>query len=211
MAQWTGARWFMAVAATGAAAVAGMVVVTGRRARLAEAAAGPSPQPLSSAQAGQSDTQRPPQEPAEAEGVRERVTEAVRASQPAAYHGVEVSAPARDMVELRGTVERREDADQAVQAAQGVAGVRTVVNRLVVAEEERRAEEARSRRESGDPAMTERGVHGLRVGMGQRRQGAETDPDRPDDSGPRKSHELRVERVAEQELVDGSSGGEPGA
>ncbi|MEX0890954.1 MAG: BON domain-containing protein [Gemmatimonadota bacterium] len=184
MSAWTAARWMFAAAATGAAAVASVVVVSGRTKR--------PPHPT------EPDAARTPA--ADTDALEERVVEALRADQVAGGAPVAVAALAEDMVELSGTVPRREEAERAVRVAQAMSGVRTVVNRLDVEAELRHAEETRARKEAGDPALNERGVYGLGVGMGRRRQSPDTDPDRPDDRNERISEELGAARVAEEEL-----------
>ena len=82
----------------------------------------------------------------------------------------------------RARVWAHEEADRATRVANGVAGVETVVNRMGVEAGGRpaaRTPAAGSRR----PAASARSTTDARVGgMGRRRQGRETDPDRPDDS-----------------------------
>lgn len=177
----------IAAVATGAAAFAGVVVARGRRTR-----------PLMSAQdAAPSDRG----ERHALVGVEERVVQALRQDELAGGAPVDVAALAPDIVELSGAVPRRDHAEAAVRVTQGVAGVRTVVNRLEVDEEVHLAEAARARKADGDPALSDRGVYGLGVGMGRRRQSAATDPDRPDDRNSRISQDLDAARVAEEELA----------
>jgi hypothetical protein len=176
----------IAAVATGAAAVASVVVVRGRRTPPLE----PVPDGARSP-GGTSDAR---------DALEERVVQALREDEVAGGAAVDVAALAPDMVELSGEVALREEADRAVRVAQAVSGVRTVVNRLEVEAEVRHAEATRARLADGDPALNERGVHGLRVGMGRRRQSAATDPDRPDDRNERLSGELEAARVAEEEL-----------
>lgn len=96
--------------------------------------------------------------------------------------GIDVGAISRGIIELSGSVWTEKEADRAVHLAGRVAGVDTVVDRLEIENEVRHLEAIRRRRENGDPALTETRWEGRRIGMGTRRQGRETDPDRPDDS-----------------------------
>ena len=87
---------------------------------------------------------------------------------------VEIGAISRGIIELSGTVPTEEDADYAVRLAGRVAGVHSVINRLETENMPRRAQ--------GAPDDLQRQGGGMNIGMGRRRQGSETDPDRPDDS-----------------------------
>ena len=95
--------------------------------------------------------------------------------------GVEVSALADGIVELSGAVRDEAEARLAVDLAQRVNGVHTVLNRLDLETEERHLRETRRRYDDGDPALHETHWYGLRVGIGTRRQNIETDPPRRDD------------------------------
>jgi osmotically-inducible protein OsmY len=88
-------------------------------------------------------------------------------------HAIEIGAISRGIVELSGSVETEEDADYAVRLAGRVPGVHSVINRLEIEHKPRRASPR-----AGHDLQRE----GNRIGMGSRRQGRETDPDRPDDS-----------------------------
>lgn len=94
-----------------------------------------------------------------------------------ANRGIDVGAISEGIVELSGSVVTRAEAAHAMAVAQGVAGVSTVVNRMEAEDERRRAF-------SGVDAGTGSGGEwtGHQSGMGTRRQGHETDPDRTDDS-----------------------------
>lgn len=101
-----------------------------------------------------------------------------------------VAALTPRIVELTGTVEREEEAHRAVERAQGVAGVTTVVNRIEVTERDARLERNRTRYDEGSPELTERHWYGQRVGTGARRQSDDTDPDRPSDKVPMVDRQL---------------------
>lgn len=97
--------------------------------------------------------------------------------------GIDVGAISDGIVELSGSVWSETEADHAVAVAGRVPGVRTVVNRMDIETSARR-----------DRLGTEDGGRwtGRGVGMDSRRQGRETDPDRPDDS------QRQVENALEQ-------------
>lgn len=95
---------------------------------------------------------------------------------------IDVAALGPGLVELTGRVPDQEAAGRAAAVAQRVAGVHTVVNRLVVERVEQQLEETRRRYGEGDPELRARRWDGVSSGMGRQRQGADTDPDRTDDS-----------------------------
>lgn len=99
--------------------------------------------------------------------------------------GIDVGAISQGIIELSGSVFTEEEADRAVHLANSIPGVRTVVNRLDLDNE---VGHYRPRGHNEDQGL-EHGV--ARVGgMGSRRQGSETDPDRPDDSQHREQRSL---------------------
>lgn len=114
------------------------------------------------------------------------------------YSDVRVTALAPGIVELTGSVETDALSRDAASRVQSVEGVRTVVNRLSVGEEEARLADTRERRESGAPELQEHQWYGQRVGTGRRRQSAGTDPDRADDKVPMVSRDLGTDRAQEQ-------------
>jgi hypothetical protein len=95
-----------------------------------------------------------------------------------AERGIDVGAISGGIIELSGSVRTRDEVRRAVDAARGVAGVQTVLNRL----------EVEGERDAGDDVAVNWDETpgsewtGLRSGMGRRRQGRQTEPDRPDDS-----------------------------
>ena len=105
------------------------------------------------------------------------VIKALRSDSILRSRGIDVAAVAPGIVELTGSVESEDEAHHAVDVVQGIAVVRTVLNRLTVGEFERRL-----RRQRGAD-RTEGGSrwYGMGVGMGRRRQARSTDPDRRDD------------------------------
>lgn len=96
--------------------------------------------------------------------------------------GIDVGALGRGIVELSGSVWTEEEADRAVHVAQRIQGVVTVVDRMELEEEVRHLAENRRRLANQDPSLSESQWEGRTSGMGRMRQGAETEPDRPDDS-----------------------------
>ena len=93
-----------------------------------------------------------------------------------AGRGIDVGAVSPGIIELSGSVYTRAEAQRAVAVAQRVAGVETVINRMDVEDEGERLR----RRDAED--MSGHEWTGQGSGMGRRRQGRETDPDRSDDS-----------------------------
>ena len=97
--------------------------------------------------------------------------------------GVDIGAISPGIVEISGSVWTEEEADRAVSLARRIPGVETVVNRLDIESEARRLEETRRRlREEGSGINSLQHGVARTGGMGTRRQGRDTDPDRPDDS-----------------------------
>jgi len=124
-------------------------------------------------------------------GLEDAVLDAFLSHEILSERGIDVGAVSRGIVELSGAVYTEEEADLAVRVANGVNGVNTVVNRLEVEEEREHLEDTRRRFEAGDPALTGTHWEGRRVGMGRMRQGAQTEPDRPDDSQHRTERALQ--------------------
>lgn len=96
--------------------------------------------------------------------------------------GIDVGAISRGIIELSGSVYTEEEADEAVRVANRISSVQTVVNRLEIESENKHLEATRQRFENGDAALLDTNWTGRLVGMGRMRQGAETEPDRRDDS-----------------------------
>ena len=110
--------------------------------------------------------------------LEERVLEAFRNDPILCERAVDIGAIGADVIELTGWVHTDDEADHAVTVARGTPGVGTVVNRLLVGEEEQRLASNARRVEEGDPALTEARWEGQQVGTGRRRQGTSEDPDR---------------------------------
>ncbi len=91
---------------------------------------------------------------------------------------VDIGSLNAGVIELAGWVEDESESEHAVTIARGVPGVDTVINRIALGDDERRFDEAARRTRDGDPALTETQWEGGRVGMGRRRQGNSSEPDR---------------------------------
>jgi hypothetical protein len=124
------------------------------------------------------------------------VLEAFRNDPVLAERAIDISATASEIVELGGWVHSDEEAEHAVTIARGTPGVATVVNRLVIGEEEARLADAARRHAQGDPALTESRWEGQRVGTGRRRQGTSAEPDRHADPKPKLESRWLEEREA---------------
>ena len=116
--------------------------------------------------------------------LEERVLEAFNNDPILAERAVDIGAMGTGIIELAGWVESDEEAEHAMTLARGVPGVDTVVNRLMIDDEEREIGDTLRRREAGDPALSDAGWEGQQVGTGKRRQGASTEVDRHADPKP---------------------------
>jgi BON domain len=112
---------------------------------------------------------------------------------------VDVGAISRGIVELSGAVRTADEAERAVRLARRVDGVETVVNRMEVEDEL-----SRRRGREGEPASGEERMPGewtgREVGMGRRRQGPETEPNRADDS--QHQREMALEQADRAQFED---------
>lgn len=120
------------------------------------------------------------------------VVDALVADDVAGRLPLEVEAIAAGIIELSGGVETEAEAHRAVEVAQRVAGVRTVLNRVDVGRVIANMDHARRRMEHGQ----NRDAHwfGVGVGTGRRRQSHETDPPRRDDSIRMRTEQFEAER-----------------
>lgn len=130
------------------------------------------------------------------------IASAISSDADLAGRGIAVGRLGDGIVELSGTVDTEHEARRAVEIAQDVPGVRTVLNRLGVAEVEDRLAANRRQYDAGEPGMHEHRWYGMGVGTGRRRQGHRTDPDRPDDKVPIQSDELGTDRALEATSED---------
>ncbi|HSJ24426.1 MAG TPA: BON domain-containing protein [Longimicrobiales bacterium] len=131
--------------------------------------------------------------PAELTALEESAVEALRRDRETGVCAIDVAAVAPGIVELTGVVPTHDVAQRATRLLHAVSGVNTVISRLEVGSFEERLASARSRNAEGDPQLRDRRWYGVRVGTGQRRQSPETEPDRPDDSVPRRTRELEIQ------------------
>lgn len=104
-----------------------------------------------------------------------------------AGRGIDVGAVSPGIIELSGAVFTRAEAQRAVEVAQRVPGVETVINRMDVEDERARM---RPRDAGEGEEMSGHAWTGQGSGMGRRRQGRETDPGRPDDSQSQRERSL---------------------
>lgn len=123
---------------------------------------------------------RPGREQDELAGLEDAVLDAFLADDVLGERGIDVGAISRGIIELSGSVYTDDEADRAVRLAQRVPGVDTVVNRLEVEDDGHRR--GRFPLRDDEAARRETSWTGLQSGMGRRRQGRQTDPDRSDDS-----------------------------
>jgi hypothetical protein len=129
-------------------------------------------------------------EQAELTTLEDQVLDAFLADSVLSERGIDVGAISAGIVELSGSVWTHDEADRAVALANSLPGVRTVVNRMEIEQEVRQLERTRSQFDDDD-AMGETRWTGRMVGMNRRRQGKETEPDRPDDSQIQEAEALR--------------------
>jgi hypothetical protein len=134
--------------------------------------------------------------------LEERVLEAFNNDPIMAERAVDIGALSDGTIELAGWVESDEEAEHAVTLARGVPGVETVVNRLMIDEEERQLSDNRRRRKAGDPALTEARWEGQQVGTGRRRQGTSDEMDRHADPKPELEDRWLSEREAIRNAAD---------
>ena len=134
--------------------------------------------------------------------LEERVLEAFNNDPILAERAVDIGAMGTGVIELAGWVDSDEEAEHAMTIARGVPGVETVVNRLMVDDEEQEIGETIRRREEGDPALTEARWEGQQVGIGKRRQGRSDEMDRHADPKPALEDRWLSEREAIRNAAD---------
>lgn len=116
--------------------------------------------------------------------IEERVLEAFNNDPILAERAIDIGAMGAGVIELAGWVDNDEEAEHAMTLARGVPGVDTVVNRLLVDEEEQLVADNIRRFKDGDPALREARWEGQQVGTGKRRQGRSDEIDRHSDPKP---------------------------
>lgn len=134
--------------------------------------------------------------------LEESAVDALRRDARTGRCAIDVAAIAPGIVELTGIVPTHELGQRAARLLHALPGVRTVINRLETGTVEERLAENRRKRASGAPASLERQWYGVRVGTGRRRQSADTDPARTDDTVKRRTRELEISAA---DMVDGMS------
>jgi hypothetical protein len=117
--------------------------------------------------------------------LEERVLEAFNNDPILAERAIDIGALGSGIIELAGWVDNDTEAEHAMTLARGVPGVDTVVNRLMVDDEERQIGDNIQRFREGDPALTDKKWEGQQVGTGKRRQGTSDEPDRHADPKPK--------------------------
>lgn len=116
--------------------------------------------------------------------LEDHVLEAFRNDPILSERAVDIGAIGDGIIELSGWVNIDEESKHAVTIARGVPGVETVVNRLVVGDEEEHFEDNVRRLAEGDPSLTQAQWEGQHVGTGRRRQGTSAEFDRHADPKP---------------------------
>jgi len=116
--------------------------------------------------------------------LEERVLEAFNNDPILAERAIDIGSIGRGVIELAGWVESDDEAEHAITVARGVPEVATVVNRLMIEDEEEQLDDNRRRVAEGDPALTESRWEGQQVGTGRRRQGTSDEADRHADPKP---------------------------
>ena len=141
----------------------------------------------------------------EGEELEERVLETFRNDPTLSERAIDIGAIGRGIIELTGWVHADDESHHAVTVTRGVPGVDTVVNRLVVREEEDRLEESARRYESGEAETSPR-WEGGGVGIGRPRQGTSADPGRHADPKPILEDRWQSEAEAERTAADDIDG-----
>jgi hypothetical protein len=145
-------------------------------------------------------------ESAEGSELEERVLEAFRNDPILRERAIDIGGIGEATIELAGWVMSEEEAEHAVVIARGVPGVSTVLNRIVVGDEEERIEDHTRRFAEGDDALTEARWEGRTVGTGRRRQGTSDEPDRHADPRVELKERWTSASVELSEAADETSG-----
>lgn len=139
------------------------------------------------------------------EELEERVLEAFRNDPILSERAVDIGALGEGIIELTGWVHEQDEIDHAKTITRGVPGVDTVVNRLVVRDEDEELDDAALRYESEGSSMAGR-WEGQQVGTGRRRQGTSQDTDRHADPKPILEEKWLREEEAIREAADDLEG-----
>lgn len=130
--------------------------------------------------------------------LEEEVADALAADPVLGNRSIVVGALTMGIVELVGEVRDEWEADRAVRISERVPGVRTVLNRLDQGVVEDHLANTLDRLDAGDASLETTHWYGMGVGMGRRRQGHDTDPDRPDERQQMVTRALGTDRVVEE-------------
>jgi hypothetical protein len=134
--------------------------------------------------------------------LEERVLEAFNNDPILAERAIDIGSEGPGIIELAGWVDSDDEAEHAMTLARGVPGVDTVVNRLMVDDEEQQLDETVRRFNDGDPALTQSHWEGQQVGTGKRRQGTSDEVDRHADPKPNLEDRWLSEREALKNAAD---------
>lgn len=134
--------------------------------------------------------------------LEERVLEAFRNDPILSERGIDIGSVGPATIELTGWVDSAEESERATTITRGVPGVETVVNRIIVGEEEEMLDENARRFADGDPALNEARWEGQRVGTGRRRQGNSEEMDRHADPKPELEDRWLGQQRALEEAAD---------
>ncbi|HMC55689.1 MAG TPA: BON domain-containing protein [Gemmatimonadaceae bacterium] len=129
--------------------------------------------------------------------IEERVLEAFNNDPILAERAIDIGTVGDRIIELAGWVDTDDEAEHAMTIARGVPGVDTVINRLLVEDEEQQLLDNVRKGEDGDPALTDARWEGQQVGTGKRRQGNSAEADRHSDPKP----DLEERWLSEREAV----------
>lgn len=124
--------------------------------------------------------------------LEEAAVDALRRDPVTGACAIDVAAIAPGIVELSGVVPNGEAGHRAARVLHALPGVRTVINRLEEGSVEERLAANRTRLSTGAASLQGGQWDGVRVGTGRRRQSADTEAMRSDDTVERKTRELDV-------------------
>lgn len=121
--------------------------------------------------------------------LEKRVLQALLEDEVATNQGIDIGAIGSGIIELSGVVSTQDDARHVIGLVDRVPGVRAVVNRMQVEEQESRLKRNRGRNSASGTRW-----YGGNVGTGRRRQGMENEPPRRDDHRALLARSLRPNR-----------------